>query len=95
MELFKQKDNVIIVGALNSQKRMAYFSNYGDIAVDVYCPGTSINSVVYGGEVINLSGTSMAAPFAANHIGKMLDKGITTKKELISHLIAYRGCKRF
>lgn len=54
-------DNLISVGALNSDDELASFSDYGDV-VDIYAPGVDILSTLpdnYG----SWDGTSMSAPF--------------------------------
>ena len=55
--------NGFIVGATDKYDNLAYYSNYGD-NVYIYAPGSSILSIEYDTQnCIELSGTSMAAPF--------------------------------
>lgn len=54
-------DNVIVVGAVDSNLRKAGFSNTGK-SLDVVAPGVDIVSSVPGGGFASMSGTSMAAP---------------------------------
>lgn len=54
-------NNIISVGAINSDGNRRSTSNYGQ-AVDVYAPGGSIYSTLPGNKYGNMSGTSMAAP---------------------------------
>lgn len=63
-------DNMITVGATDPEDKVAYFSNYGRNAVQVFAPGVEIKSTVrsdsaeaeiYG----RLSGTSQATPQVA------------------------------
>jgi len=54
--------NVITVAALDPELRLAEFSNYGKVDVDLAAPGTTIESTVPGNAQASLSGTSMAVP---------------------------------
>jgi subtilisin family serine protease len=58
------EDNLICVGASDNRDRIAGFSNYGDVAVDLFAPGVDINSTFIGwtSSYVYLDGTSMAAP---------------------------------
>ncbi|WP_339657733.1 S8 family peptidase [uncultured Maribacter sp.] len=61
-------DNVITVGALNSEygsELVASYSNYGKVNVDVFAPGTDIYSTYPNNEYEYSPGTSMAAPAVA------------------------------
>jgi subtilisin family serine protease len=71
--------NQIVIGALDtseivendmSQYKIASFSNYNNINVDIYAPGVKINSASLGGGYIKHTGTSMAAPWILNHLAK-------------------------
>lgn len=55
-------DNVISVGASNSNDDPAFFSNYGCSSVDVFAPGEDILSTMPDNNYNYLSGTSMATP---------------------------------
>jgi subtilisin family serine protease len=57
-----EEDNVISVAAVDADKNLTSFSNYGALSVDIAAPGKSIVSTATGGGVRSLSGTSMAAP---------------------------------
>jgi subtilisin family serine protease len=61
------EENVICVGASDNRDRVAYFSNYGDLAVDLFAPGVDILSTYRGSTTSYafLDGTSMAAPHVA------------------------------
>ena len=57
-----EDSNVISVAATTSADKLASFSNYGRVSVDLGAPGQTIRStIVNGGSGYN-SGTSMAAP---------------------------------
>ncbi|MFS4469023.1 S8 family peptidase [Maribacter sp. 2210JD10-5] len=58
-------DNVLTVGALDpnyGSELLASYSNYGDINVDIFAPGTDIYSTYPNNEYEYSPGTSMAAP---------------------------------
>jgi thermitase len=57
--------NILAVAASTSADELADFSNFGSTAVDVAAPGENIYSTYLGGGYRTLSGTSMAAPYAA------------------------------
>jgi subtilisin family serine protease len=57
-------DNVICVAATNVNKELAYFSNFGNVSVDLAAPGEDIFST-YPGGFGWMSGTSMATPHIA------------------------------
>jgi thermitase len=57
--------NILTVAATTDTDTLASFSNFGSKAVDVAAPGDKILSTYLGGGYKNLSGTSMASPYAA------------------------------
>jgi subtilisin family serine protease len=59
--------NVVCVGATDNRDAIAVFSNYGDVAVDLFAPGVSINSTYNASPTsyAYLDGTSMASPHVA------------------------------
>jgi len=61
-------DQVICVGATNSDHSPASYSNYGDW-VDITAPGTSIYSTKFDDSYISYSGTSMSTPLVAGMVG--------------------------
>lgn len=65
--------NILTVAATTSEDQLASFSNFGAKAVDVAAPGDTVLSTYLGGGYKNLSGTSMASPYAAG-LAAMLRK---------------------
>ncbi|MFQ5645500.1 MAG: S8 family peptidase [bacterium] len=72
-------DNVISVAATDSSDILAGFSNYGATTVDVAAPGKDIYSASIGNTFVNMSGTSMAAPYVAGIIGLLAAKNPSVK----------------
>lgn len=58
-------DNIIAVGASDSNNAIATFSNFGSESVDVFAPGVGIISTLPEGRYGTANGTSMAAPHVA------------------------------
>jgi hypothetical protein len=63
--------NVITVGAVDVSLQPAGFTSYGK-SIDVYANGFEVPSKVPGGMPINISGTSLSAPYVTNLAGKLL-----------------------
>ncbi len=57
--------NVVSVAATDHNDRVASFSNYGAVSVDLAAPGVDILSTVLGTGYTKFSGTSMATPHVA------------------------------
>lgn len=55
---------VLVVGSISSNLKRADYSSYGD-KLDVMAPGSDILSTMPGNSTGKMSGTSMAAPYAA------------------------------
>jgi hypothetical protein len=58
-------DNIITVGAIDSNGNRRSTSNWGAKSVDLFAPGGSIYSTSHTGSYVTMSGTSMAAPHVA------------------------------
>jgi len=56
-------DNSMSIAATMDRDSLASFSNYGIKTVDVAAPGVMIKSTIPGDKYLELSGTSMAAPY--------------------------------
>jgi thermitase len=65
--------NILAVAASTSGDKLASFSNFGAESVDVAAPGDDVFSTYLGGGYKTMSGTSMAAPYAAG-LAAMLRK---------------------
>jgi len=62
--------NVMTVGAVDVSLQPARFTSYGK-SIDVYANGFEVATKVPGGMVINVSGTSLAAPQVTNLAAKL------------------------
>ena len=63
--------NLLTVGAVDVALQPAAFTSYGK-SIDVYANGFEVPSKVPGGMPINISGTSLAAPYVTNLAAKLL-----------------------
>ena len=57
-----KNDNLIVVAAIDRDGKLASFSSYGSISVDVAAPGVDIYSTVLNNQYSFYLGTSVAAP---------------------------------
>lgn len=78
--------NCITVGAINESDQKPLWSNYGD-AVDIWAPGSSIESAYNDGGYKSLSGTSMATPFVTAASALLISNNKTLKPNEIRDLI--------
>ena len=65
-------ENKIVIAATLGAEKIATFSNFG-MKVDVAAPGVVIRSSIPGHEYLELSGTSMAAPYVTNVAARVKD----------------------
>jgi len=66
--------NLLSVSALDSDGKLASFSNYGENSVQLSAYGTAISSTAMDNNYITLSGTSMASAFVSGIAVRTLDK---------------------
>jgi subtilisin family serine protease len=67
-------DNILSVAATDHNDKMAYFSNFGQMSVDLAAPGVRTYSTIPGGGYGLKSGTSMATPHVSGAASLVLTK---------------------
>jgi len=82
-------DSVITVGSISNEDKQSGFSNYGK-CVDILAPGENILSTAFGGGVMYMSGTSMAAPLVSGIIANYVAEANCGNPEHVKeHLLNY------
>ncbi|MCB9095010.1 MAG: S8 family serine peptidase [Halobacteriovoraceae bacterium] len=82
--------NVITVGATIDYVKLAKFSNFGEKLVDLAAPGVGIVSSVPTGthsDVIQMSGTSMAAPFVTGVAARIVEENPELTSEQVKEIL--------
>lgn len=81
-----QRDNLLVVGAVDRFGNWASFTNSGE-GVKVFDFGVEVPSVVPSGETVPLSGTSMASPNVANLAAKIFSVNPKLQPKQVKDLI--------
>ncbi len=85
-----QRDNLLVVGAVDRWGNWASFTNSGE-GVKVFEFGVEVPSLIPSGETVPLSGTSMASPNAANLAAKIFSVNPKLKPQDVKQVIADHG----
>ncbi|NCN28187.1 S8 family serine peptidase [bacterium] len=65
-------ETLFVIASTTSRGERSYFSNYGELSVDMAAPGSSVLSTTPGNRYESFSGTSMASPNAAGVAAELL-----------------------
>lgn len=84
-------ENIISVAAVDSDDRLARFSNYGKTKVHIAAPGVDILSTKPGGGYQNMSGTSMAAPHITGLVAFIKSQFPNDSMNRIRRRVIYTG----
>ena len=68
-------ENIISVAATDPKNKLASFSNYDPVRVDIGAPGQDIYSTLPAGQYGMKNGTSMAAPFVSGALAALASTG--------------------
>lgn len=83
--------NVLTVAAVDSENRLADFSNYGATTVNIAAPGVHILSPTLGGIELIMDGTSMAAPAVAGAAAEIRAANPKLTAPEVRRLLEYSG----
>ena len=79
--------NVIAVGAINKNRKLADFSNTGP-QIEVTAPGVGVRSTYINNQYKTMDGTSMAAPYVSGYLALLKQKYPTKTNDEIRSLLS-------
>jgi hypothetical protein len=82
------QNNVISVAAHNERNELACFTNFGSKTVDLAAPGVEIESTVADNKLLNLSGTSQAAPLVTLTAALIYSQGVTDPGKIKQRILS-------